>query len=177
MLAEALAQATKNETAPPPKSKNSPWKWILKSSTISIAVVGLFSSLISFFPNISITDPIQMDPTDLFSYQVSVSNGGVLPIFRVRWALSPRDISLQNQQGHKPVTLMLPHDADWIATDSLMASATARGSERHALLLFQPGGRAYVSGEADFRFHLRPSDNKIGTLRPGDQYTFTRGSD
>ncbi len=140
------------------------------------AILGLITGVLSFFPHLTVSEPTQMDPTDFFSYQLTISNEGILPIFRVRWALAPRVISVSSSTGSgEGVTLLLPHYADWIATDDLMNSLLPDkpGSQRHAALLMRPGGKIVVDGPADYEFHLRSANNRIGTLSPGDQFTFT----
>jgi hypothetical protein len=114
-----------------------------------------------------------MDATDLFSYQLTVSNGGVFPLWGVQWALAPREIKMSSGPSAKPVGLILPHSATWTATPELMALAMKPGKERHASLMFYPASHAWVTGDADYEFQIRSPNNKIGYLAPGDQFTFT----
>jgi hypothetical protein len=143
---------------------------------VSLAtVVGLATGVLSLFPHITVSDPVQMDATDLFSYQITSTNDGVLPIFDVKWAFAPRDIKVgvaSDNQGHG-VKLILPHYADWIITNELMASVTKPGTERHAAMVIEPGSEIIVSGPPDFEFHFRPADNSVGTVVPGDQFSVT----
>jgi len=116
-----------------------------------------------------------MDATDLFSYKITVANDGVLPIFRVKWALALRDIKMAPDGKSRSVTLWLPDRADWVMTTNLMKSVTQPSTTRHAAIMVFPGSEAIVKGpaEAKYEFHLRPADNYIGTVTPGDQFTFT----
>lgn len=139
-----------------------------------VALVGLASAVCSFFPHVNVSDPVQMDPTDLFSYQMTVSNGGVLPVFMVKWALAPREIKLtSNDASIKSVKLLLPHSADWVASSDLMERAIKPGPERRAVILFTAGSELTVLGPADYEFQIRTPTNGIGTITPGDQFTFT----
>jgi hypothetical protein len=141
-----------------------------------VAIVGLIASIFSFFPHVTVSDPIQMDATDLFSYEITVANDGVLPIFRVKWALAPREIKMaasSTEIVNKPVTLIVPHRAEWTMTSDLMKSVTQPSMERHAAIMIGPGSELIDQGSPDYKFRLRPEDNHIGTVTPGDQFTFT----
>lgn len=140
---------------------------------IFVTTVGLMAAVFSFFPHITISDPVQMDATDLFSYQITVTNGGVLPIFGMKWALAPRIIKISNDNSHMSIQVLAPHNADWIVSSDVMASVIKPSTERHAAFMFFPGSELTVPEPADYEFHLRPVDNSIGTLTPGDQFTFT----
>lgn len=138
-------------------------------------ILALVTGVLSFFPHVVVSDPAQMDATDFFSYQLTITNDGILPIYRADWAFAPRLISMTPAIGHHNLTLLLPHYADWVATDALMASVVPDkpGSERRAAILMLPGAKAIVDGTPDYEFHVRPANNRIGTLSPGDQFTFT----
>jgi hypothetical protein len=142
-----------------------------------VAIVGLIASAFSFFPHVTVSDPVQMDATDLFSYEITVANDGVLPIFRVKWALAPRDIKMAVSNAEvgksKPVRLIVPRRAEWTMTTDLMKSVTQPGTDRHAAIMIGPGSELIDQGPADYKFRLRPEDNYIGTVTPGDQFTFT----
>jgi len=151
-------------------------KW--KRPTASfVAIVGLAASLFSLFPHVTVSQPVQMDTKDFFSYEITAANDGVLPIFRVKWALAPRHIKMAGSTGvgNGRLVAWLPDRADWVPTSRLMESVTQPSTIRHAALMVGPGTEMIVKGpaEADYEFHLRPEDNYIGTVTPGDQFTFT----
>jgi hypothetical protein len=157
------------------------WRWLVRKlerpTGQFVAIVGLMASLFSLFPHVAVSDPVQMDATDLFSYEITIANDGVLPIFRVKWALAPRDIKMAVSSTDigksKPVKLIVPHRAEWTMTTGLMRSVTQPSKERHAAIMIGPGSELIDQGPADYKFRLRPEDNYIGTLTPGDQSTFT----
>jgi hypothetical protein len=175
---ETSTEQTQQNTVP---RKERSKRTLSKASGIVAGIVGLIASVFSFFPHITVSDPIQMDATDFFSYQMTVTNDGILPIYRARWAFAPRYIKVgiaggtgESNPGHG-VTWIVPHYADWAVTTDLLTSVIPDkpGTERHAAILFEPGSVMTVPGAADYEFHLRPSDNRIGTLAPGDGFTFT----
>jgi hypothetical protein len=121
-------------------AKTNKWtEWV----AVAVATVGFASAVFSFFPHITVSEPVQMDPTDLFSYQITVTNDGVLPIFGVKWAPAPRNIKIGNNNQRRGVKLIAPH-YDWMAAEDLMALVTKTGAERHAVIMFQPGGEMVV---------------------------------
>lgn len=144
------------------------------------AVIGPVATLCSFFPHVAVSDPVQMDATDVFSYQFNVGNDGVLPIFGVTWALAPRNIKVSvganeadNDSSQKHVQWTPPHRADWKVDSNLMRSVTKPDAERHAAIMIYPGSGLTVPGPADYEFRIRPEDSSIGTLSPGGQFTLT----
>jgi hypothetical protein len=135
-------------------------------------VLGIVTGFLTLFPRLTVSDPIQMDATDLFSYQITIANDGLLPVRGVRWAMAPRIIKVGGNISQKPMILLAPHYADWVFPNSVTKPDTS-GIQRHADLMFFPGSQLAVVGPADYEFHIRPTDTYIGWLSPGDRSTFT----
>src|SRR5216684_3393411 len=57
---------------------------------IPASILGIIAGVFSFFPRLTISEPIQMNSADLFSYKMTVTNDGVTPFYvpvlmRVGW--------------------------------------------------------------------------------------------
>jgi hypothetical protein len=116
-----------------------------ESLGILASILGIVTGIFSFFPRLTVSEPIQMNATDLFSYKMTVTNDGVLPVFKADWALAPKIVKIQG--SNKPVEPI------------------------HAAVVVYPNSA--LIGPEDYAFHLRLSDAYIGMLTPGDSYTFT----
>lgn len=56
-------------------------------------LLGIVTAFFSFFPHLTTSDLVPMDPRYVLSYKIDVTNGGILPIFSVRSLLSPKEIT------------------------------------------------------------------------------------
>ena len=153
--------------------KDSRWKWLAGTSLTISTIVGLAAGVFSFFPHITVSDPVQMVPTDLFSYQMTITNEGILPVGWVKWAFAPTFIKVGQSakaiENHEPppqrIVNLLPHAGEWTYSGPTITTGAA--------LMVLPGGEIKVDGAADYEFQMHPLHNSIGTLNPGDQFTFT----
>ena len=186
--ASANVQAAKREEEMSEKlrSENTPGKhggsrWLAGTAVAISTIVGIAAGVFSFFPHVTISDPAQMDPTDLFSYQINVTNDGVLPIFGARWAFAPICLRVLDAQSGAENTgthprmfrYLFPHYGAYVVTANLMNSVTRPGPERHAAIMMNPGSELIVDDGLDGEFHIMPENNSIGRLSPGDQVTVT----
>jgi len=100
-------------------------KWLGTLGTL----IGIVTAFFSFFPHLTLSDPITIDPNKLLSKYMTISNDGILPVYNVRCELAPRKLLAQNGNG--------------------------------------------IIGDNDFRTRIQRTDCSIGTLAPGDGYTFS----
>jgi hypothetical protein len=137
---------------------------------VAASILGVITAILSFNPRLTVSDPIQMDTSDFFSYEITVTNDGILPVYDANWALALRSLIVGPE---KKVTILLPHCADWKASPDLMEKVLEPSSERHAAVMAHPGSVVLDTGPPDYRFHLSRADNAIGNLSPGSGFTFT----
>lgn len=130
-------------------AKNSSHKKFVDLILAAITVLGAIVTVLSLFPHLTVSEPVQMDASDLFSYKMTVTNDGLLPVFNVKWGLAPRRLSVRNQTA--PV---------------------APAPKNDAFVFMHPNTTSF--GPDDFAFELRGAETmSIGTLTPGDGSTIT----
>jgi hypothetical protein len=113
-------------------------KWrkrLLKAMGLPTTFVAILSLLSSFFPRLTISDPVTMDSRYFFSKYVIVTNDGLLPVFRVRCGLAIGHIARfrgptidsygkgadpQIEPPECDVGMLLPGDAHTIATNTVI---------------------------------------------------------
>ncbi len=110
-------------------------------------IVGITASILSCFPHLTVSEPIQMNASDLFSYQMTITNDGLLPVFDVDWELAPRMLKIKPMEKPiQPITGVMV---------GIYPNATVIGPE-------------------DYAFGINFAETAhAGTLAPGDGYTFT----
>lgn len=146
---------------------------LLEILAIVASILGVATGILSFYSRLTVSDPIQMDTTDFFSYKITVTNDGLLPVHGTNWMLALRSLKVHPQPGRPEITMLLPHCADWKATAELMEKMH-ESTERHAAAIMAgPGSLLIDEGPPDYRFRLSRSDNAIGSLSPGTGYTLT----
>jgi hypothetical protein len=89
--AEALAPVSRpskpDKTDPRPakmKRQRSWLRWKNRLNTIA-TLLAILTVFFSFFPHLKISEPIAMNPHDLFSYKMDITNDGVLPVFALKF--------------------------------------------------------------------------------------------
>jgi hypothetical protein len=164
---QAVEKTEEHKRSKTPKAKEDGrpsrmWK-IVEAASVILGV----ASVLSFFPRLTVSEPIQMDATDLFSYKITVTNDGLLPVFWADWALAPRIVQVGvGSSGITPdkhVQLLLPHYARWTIKASLPS---------YGMKVF-PGSGMTVPEAEDYEFQLKRPDTTVGILAPGDGFTFT----
>jgi hypothetical protein len=140
---------------------------------ILASILGVALGIPSFYPRLTVSEPTPMDVADLFSYQITVANDGILPVFRTKWSLALRSLRVDSPPSAPKTTFLLPHYADWQITSELMRTVTRADREYHTAIAVAPGGTLIDPGPPNYGFHLSPPDNYIGMLAPGDKSTFT----
>jgi hypothetical protein len=96
---------------------------------ILASLLALATAFFAFFPHLTLSDPVTINPDQLLSKYMTVTNDGILPVYRVRCQLAPRSLLSNSGNG--------------------------------------------ITGPIDFSFRIQMSNCYIGTLSPGDGYTFT----
>jgi hypothetical protein len=173
---EKEAAMSEKPTKPKPESsgeirKSKITARLLEVIAVVASILGVATGILSFYPRLAVSDPIQMDTSDFFSYKITVTNDGLLPVYGASWMLALRSLKIHAQPGSE-ITTLLPHCAEWKATAELMEKIH-ESSEQHAAITAFPGSLLIDEGEPDYRFRLSRADNAIGSLSPGSGFTFT----
>ena len=71
-------------------------KAAIKRIGIPTTLIGILTAFLSFFPHLTISDPVTMDSSQLFSKYLTITNDGILPVFRVRCGLTLGTIHLKS---------------------------------------------------------------------------------
>jgi hypothetical protein len=53
------------------------------------SIIALTTAFFAFFPHLTLSDPVTINPDQLLSKYMTVTNDGVLPVYRVRCELAP----------------------------------------------------------------------------------------
>ncbi len=136
------------------------------------SILGVITGILSFNPRLTVSDPIQMDTSDLFSYKITITNDGLLPIYGAKWELALRSLKVMPQEGRQGVTMLLPHCAHWKVTAELM-NKLHEGGRSEGAITTGAGSLLIDQGPPDYRFYLSRADNAVGKLSPGTGFTFT----
>jgi hypothetical protein len=62
-------------------------------------LLGIVTAFFSFFPHLTTSEFLPMDPKNAFSYKLNVTNDGFLPVFSVQSTLIPTEIKLKQGGG------------------------------------------------------------------------------
>ena len=89
-----------------------PSKWqrcrkkLLRRIGLPTTLFGIATLLLSFFPHLEISTPITMNPDQLMSKYMTITNDGILPVFSVKCGVPINQMFSNNESGLADLTII-----------------------------------------------------------------------
>jgi hypothetical protein len=96
---------------------HTPSKQTLDFLGLIVTVIALLTFFFSFFPHLTVSDPTTLNEDEFFSKSFTISNDGILPVFRLKCGITIGDInrkdniSLGSDRNNDPFGITLINEA------------------------------------------------------------------